>query len=158
MTRQSQTTLKQEVTFHGKTLFTGSEVTGLLLPAKPGTGIVFYRTDLPGRPEIFAKTENVEEVIRSTKISQGQASIQTIEHLMAALFGIDNLIIELSGPEMPIFDGSSLPFVELIEKAGVLEQEGVKDIYTLDAPCYFSSGDTHLVALPSHEFRISYRP
>jgi UDP-3-O-[3-hydroxymyristoyl] N-acetylglucosamine deacetylase len=77
---------------------------------------------------------------------------------MAALFalGIDNLIIELSGPEVPICDGSSLFFVEQIQKVGLLEQEGEKEIYTLDSPVYFSSGDMHLVALPSNDFRISY--
>lgn len=154
----AQKTLKQEVSFQGRALFTGADVSVRLLPAGSGTGIVFRRTDLPGSAEILAKTENVQEAIRSTKIGVEGASVQTIEHFMAALFafGVDNLIIELSGPEMPIFDGSSLFFAEQIEKVGLLEQEGVKTIYTLDAPCYFSSGDMHLVALPSADFQISY--
>lgn len=158
MTTLNQTTLKQEATFHGKALFTGLDAVVRLIPAQPGTGIVFRRSDLPGRPEIVAKTENVQESVRTTKIGQGEVFVQTTEHLMAALFAsnIDNLIIEISGPEVPIFDGSSLPFVEIIEKAGVLEQNSLKDVYTVDAPCHFSAGDTHLVALPSHEFRISY--
>lgn len=158
MTILYQTTLKQEITFHGKALFTGSESIVSLRPTKPGTGIIFRRIDITGHPEIAAKTENVQEAVRSTKIGQGEASIQTIEHLMAALFacGIDNLIIEVSGPEIPIFDGSSLPFIELIERAGMVQQDATRNIYALDAPCHFSSGDMHLVALPSNDFRVSY--
>lgn len=158
MSSRPQKTLKQDVIFHGKALFSGQDVTVRLIPAKPGSGIVFCRTDLPGRPLISATTENVREAIRTTQIGDGKVSVQTIEHLMAALFiyGVDNLIIELSGSELPIFDGSSLPFVEFIEKAGVIEQDALKEIYTIDAPCHFSSGETHLIALPSDAFRISY--
>ena len=155
---QMQSTIKKEISFQGKALFTGEDVSVRLLPAPPGTGVVFYRTDLPGRPSISATTENVQEAVRSTKIGQGSASVQTIEHFMAALFacGIDNLIVEISGPEMPIYDGSSLPFIELIDSVGTIQQNKAKDIYTIDAPCHFSSGEMHLVALPASEFRISY--
>lgn len=159
MTTLNQTTLKQEATFHGKALFTGLDAIVRLIPAKPRTGIIFRRTDLAGCPEISAKTDNVQnEAVRTTKIGQGEVFIQTTEHLMAALFacGVDNLIIEISGPEVPILDGSSLPFVEILEKAGILEQDALKDVYTIDTPCHFSADDMHLIALPSSEFRISY--
>lgn len=155
---KNQTTLKQAVTFYGKALFTGVDVVVKLLPAAPNTGIVFRRVDLPGAPEIPAQTENVIEAIRTTKIGTLEASVQTVEHFMAVLFAceINNLIVEITGPEMPIFDGSSLPYVELIEKAGILDQDAAQTIYTLDAPRSFTVGDTHLVALPSDEFRVSY--
>jgi len=153
-----QTTLRQEISFCGKALFTGADAAVKLLPAKAGTGIIFRRVDLPLSPEIPAKTENVQEAIRSTKIGVGAATVQTVEHFMAAVFalGVDNLIVELSGPEMPIFDGSSLFFIEQIANIGLVEQEAKKEVYTLNQPCYFSSGDMHLVALPSEDFRISY--
>lgn len=155
---KNQSTLKQEVTFHGKALFTGVDVVVKLLPAAPNTGIIFRRVDLPGAPQVAATTENVIEAIRTTKIGNDQVSVQTVEHFMAALFacGIDNLMVEVSGPEMPIFDGSALPYVELIEKAGIIEQNAPQNIYTLEAPCSFSVGETHIVAVPSNEFRVSY--
>jgi UDP-3-O-[3-hydroxymyristoyl] N-acetylglucosamine deacetylase len=158
MIMKNQTTLKQEVSFHGKALFTGVDVAVKLIPASADAGIVFRRVDLPLLPEICAKTENVVEAVRTTKIGNADASVQTIEHFMAALYGcgVDNLIVEISGSEMPIFDGSALPYVELIEKAGVLELAAVKNIYSLDAPCSFTAGDTHIIALPSEEFRVSY--
>lgn len=152
------TTLKEETTFEGKALFTGGDVTVKLIPAPVGTGIIFRRIDLRGSPEISAKTENVVEATRTTKIGNQSASVQTIEHLMAALYacGIDDLIVEMNGPEMPIFDGSSLPYIEIIEKVGIQEQSGSKEIYTLDAPCSISIGETQMIALPAHEFRVSY--
>lgn len=158
MVMTHQSTLKQEVSFHGKALFTGADVAVKLLPAPQGTGIVFRRVDLPTSPEIAAKTENVVEAIRTTKVGTAAAHVQTVEHFMAAIYacGVDNLVIEIAGSEMPIFDGSSLPFIELIENAGVVAQEAAKDIYLLDAPCSFTIGDTHIIALPSDEFRVSY--
>jgi len=153
-----QKTLKKEVVFHGKSLFLGQDVVVRLLPAPPNTGILFRRVDLPESPTIFALTEQVHDAIRCTKLGVGASSVQTIEHFMAAVRAseIDNLIVDMSGPEMPIFDGSSLPFMQMIDQAGVVEQESVKDIYVLDQPVSWSQGDTHLVALPSDEYRISY--
>ena len=153
-----QKTLKKEVVFHGKTLFLGQDVVVRLLPAPPNTGILFRRVDLPESPTIFALTEQVHDAIRSTKLGAGISSVQTIEHFMAAVRAseIDNLIVDISGAEMPIFDGSSLPFMQMIDQAGVIEQDSVKDVYVLDQPVSWSQGDTHLVALPSDEYRISY--
>jgi UDP-3-O-acyl-N-acetylglucosamine deacetylase len=115
-----QKTIHQEVTFQGKGLFLGREATVRLLPGSPGTGIVFRRTDLAGSPLIAATLENIQDGARCTKIGTSAASIQTIEHLMAALFatGIDNLIVEITGPEMPIFDGSALGFLQILKEAG----------------------------------------
>ena len=153
-----QKTLKKEVVFHGRGLFLGKDVVVRLVPASPNTGIVFRRSDLPGAPSIAAKTEQVQDATRSTKVALGEGSVQTIEHFMAAVgvSEIDNLIVDISGPEMPIFDGSSEPFVKIIDEAGTVEQEGDKNIYVLDQPVSWTQGDMHLVALPSDEYRISY--
>jgi UDP-3-O-[3-hydroxymyristoyl] N-acetylglucosamine deacetylase len=153
-----QKTLKKEVVFHGRGLFIGQDVVVKLIPSPPNTGIVFRRTDLANSPTIAAKTEQVEDVRRCTKVVEGESSVQTIEHFMAAVQAseIDNLMVDISGPEMPIFDGSSKTYMQLIDQAGVVEQEGSKDIYVLDQPVSWSHGDMHMVALPSDEYRISY--
>jgi len=153
-----QKTLKKEVVFHGKGLFIGQDAVVRLIPSSPSTGIVFRRTDIEGVPTIAAKTEQVKDAARCTKVVQGDHFVQTIEHFMAAVQAseIDNLVVEISGPEMPIFDGSSQVFMQMIDQAGVVEQEVSKEIYVLDQPVSWSQGDTHLVALPSDEYRISY--
>lgn len=153
-----QKTLKKEVVFHGKGLFLGHDVVVRLVPASPNTGIVFRRTDLANSPTIAAKTEQVKDATRCTKIVEGENSVQTIEHFMAAVQAseIDNLIVDVSGPEMPIFDGSSQAFMQMIDEAGTAEQEASKDLYVLDQPISWTQGDMHLIALPSDEYRISY--
>ncbi len=153
-----QKTLKKEVVFHGKSLFMGQDVVVRLIPASPNSGIVFRRTDLANTPTIPAKTEQVKDATRCTKVVEGEHSVQTIEHFMAAVQAseIDNLIVDISGPEMPIFDGSSKAFIQMIDEAGTAEQDATKDIYVLDQPVSWTQGDMHLVALPSDEYRISY--
>ena len=151
-----QVTLKKEIVFSGRGLFTGEEAVVRLSPAPIGTGIVFYRTDLA--QEIEATIENVQEGMRCTKIGKGKASVQTVEHLLAALkaFEIDNLRIEISGPEVPIFDGSSLPFVQMLTEAGAICQSEKKNRFRVSKPIYWSKGQTHLIALPSNTFQVSY--
>ena len=158
MTAKNQSTLKQEISFRGKTLFTGIDVAIKLIPAAPNTGVVFRRSDLPGSPEISASTENVMDAALTTRIGTPEVFVQLVEHLMAALFACDvnNLIVEISGPEIPILDGSALPWIELIEKTGVMQQEATQPIYSLDAPCCFTAGETHIIAIPASEFRVSY--
>jgi UDP-3-O-[3-hydroxymyristoyl] N-acetylglucosamine deacetylase len=158
MTVKNQSTLKQTINFCGKTLFTGVDVVVKLIPAPPQTGIVFRRTDLPGSPEISASTESVIEAAFTTRIGTSDVYVQLIEHLMAALFAcnVNNLIVEISGPEVPILDGSALPWIELIEKAGIVPQEAIQPIYSLDTPCCFTAGETHIIAIPADEFRVSY--
>lgn len=153
-----QKTLKKEVVFHGKSLFLGQDVAVRLIPAAPNTGIIFRRSDLPDMPIIAAKTEQVKDATRCTKVSEGNHSVQTIEHFMAAVQAseIDNLIVDISGPEMPIFDGSAEPFIRFIDQAGVMEQDESKAVYVLEQPVSWNQGDMHLVAVPSEEYRISY--
>ncbi|MCC5832120.1 MAG: UDP-3-O-acyl-N-acetylglucosamine deacetylase [Chlamydiales bacterium] len=158
MKSRPQRTLKKEVSFSGVGIHTGKEVSIRFCPAEADNGIVFQRVDLPGKPTIPAAIEYVQDTSRSTKIGVGSASVQTVEHLLAALyaFQIDNLCVQLDEGEPPVGDGSSLPFVELIEAAGIQEQEADKIVHPLKEPLYYSKGETHLVALPSDEYRISY--
>lgn len=158
MPSRFQRTLKKEVSFSGIGLHTGKEVTLRFCPAPEHSGIVFQRIDLPGKPQIPASIEYVQDTSRSTKIGIGTCSVQTVEHVLAALsaYQIDNLCIQVSEGEPPIADGSSLAFVKLIEEAGIVEQKATKGIISLQKPVYYSDGHCHLIALPSDEFRISY--
>jgi len=155
---KNQATLKKEVIFSGKGLFTGKEASVRILPAPPNTGVRFRRIDLPGGPEVRAIVSNVKNSTRCTLIEENGVGVQTIEHLLAALSGleIDNAQIEISGPEVPIFDGSSKPFVELFQKAGIEELEELRKVLSLQVPVAWSKGDSHLIAIPSDQYRISY--
>ena len=121
----NQKTFKKEIFFKGIGLHTGKESVVRLKPAPEDHGIIFKRTDLKSDNEIKALWSNVTSTKLCTKISNSNgASISTIEHLMSALSGmhIDNALIEIQGPEIPIMDGSSEPFVDLIENAGIKNQ------------------------------------
>lgn len=158
MKARPQRTLKKEVFFSGVGIHTGKEVSIRFCPAEADHGIVFQRTDLPGKPKIPAAIEYVQDTSRSTTIGVGSASVQTVEHVLAALYAyqIDNLCIQVSEGEPPVGDGSSSPFVQLIEEAGIEEQSTEKMIHPLKEPLYYSNGETHLIALPADEYRISY--
>lgn len=156
--RKHQHTLKNAVALSGTGLFTGKKSEIKLRPAPEGTGIVFQRMDLPNKPTLPAFVDYVRETPRCTILGTDSFQVQTVEHILAAIkaFDIDNLLIEIEGPEVPSCDGSAMPFVELIEKAGVVAQSKTKKIHHLETPIFWSKGDVHLVALPSEEFRISY--
>jgi len=115
-----QRTLKKEVCFSGIGLHTGKKVNVRLVPAPPDTGIVFIRTDVKGSPSIKASPLHLSRLFYATNLSNGEISVQTVEHLMAALsaFGIDNLFVYLDSEELPILDGSSAPYVYLFEETG----------------------------------------
>lgn len=153
-----QSTLKQPVKFDGIGIHSGKNAHMRFVPAKEGTGILFKRTDLPGQPVIPANIEYVCDNSRSTNIGLGDVRILTVEHVLAALraYEIDNLIIELSSVEPPVGNGSSDVFIEMIEKAGIQQQNDHIPLVKLESPVYYSEGDIHLVALPSDEYRISY--
>ena len=131
----------------------------VLKPAEPNTGIVFQRVDLPGKPTVKADVDNVVETTRSTTIEANGARVATIEHLMAALVGcrVDNVLIEIDGPEVPILDGSSGPFVAVIDKAGIRQQSAPKFYYELQHNVTFSDDikKVEMVAMPYHEYRIN---
>lgn len=158
MLTRPQKTLKKQTSFSGVGIHTGKEVTIRLCPAPAHSGVVFQRIDLPGKPTIPASVEYVQDTARSTTIGIGSCSVQTVEHVLAAVnaYQIDNLCIQVTDGEPPIADGSSQIFVDLIEEAGIEEQDAVKNVVSLKHPVHFSHGETHLVAIPSDEFRISY--
>ena len=123
MSNVAQTTLAKSVSYSGIGLHAAEEVHMVLCPAPANTGIVFIRTDLPGRPSVKAHLSNVTNTMRATTLEDGEAKVFTVEHVLSALNGlqIDNCIIEMDSAEPPVADGSSLNFVELIEQAGVKE-------------------------------------
>lgn len=120
-------TLKAEISAVGRGLHSGTDVTMALKPAALGTGIVFRRTDLG--LEIPARFDHVADTRLCTLIAAGAASVGTIEHLMAAILaaGIDDAVVEVDAPELPVFDGSAAPFLFLIESAGVTEHGGLRE-------------------------------
>lgn len=156
--KYKQRTIKKSISISGVGLFTGAKTTMHLHPDKEGSGIRFCRTDLPGKPILPAKVDFVRGTPRCTILGTDEVHIQTVEHVLAAIRAseIDNLLIEIDGKEVPSCDGSALPFVELLEEAGIKIQQKEKEYQHLDKPVYWSKGDVHLVALPSDEFRISY--
>ena len=153
-----QTTLSGAAYFSGIGLFTGQTSSIRLLPAEANSGIVFQRIDLPGSPEIPAQLESIRQTPRCTLLSSGNSSIQLVEHLLSAVrgMGLDNVRIEVAGPEIPAGDGSAAEFVRLIEEAGIEELEEEQLVCRVEEPVYWSQGEVHLIALPSEEFRISY--
>jgi UDP-3-O-[3-hydroxymyristoyl] N-acetylglucosamine deacetylase/3-hydroxyacyl-[acyl-carrier-protein] dehydratase len=130
-----------------------------LKPANPGYGIQFQRLDLPNKPVIKADCDLVTDTSRGTTLQVGDAKISTVEHILAALvgLGVDNVLIELNGPEIPIMDGSSAPFIEMIEKTGVLEQDAAKAWYSIDENIFhYDEGKrVEMVALPSLDYQIT---
>src|SRR4030042_917435 len=130
---EKQKTVAKPVSLKGRGLHSGVEVEVIINPAPENHGYQFKRTDIPEKPFIKAVAENVKVTERSTTIIDKGASITTVEHLLAALYGIgvDNALIEINGPEVPIMDGSARPFVSAILKAGIVEQEAERVYYQI---------------------------
>lgn len=154
-----QHTLTRSVSISGTGLHTGILVDMVLNPANPGHGIQFKRTDLPGEPIIKADCDLVTDTSRGTTLEVDGAKVSTVEHILAALvgMGVDNCQIEINGPEIPIMDGSSQPFVEIIEKAGVEEQDAAKIWYTIDTNISFydEKKRVEMVAMPAVEYKVT---
>ena len=154
-----QHTLCQSISISGTGLHTGVLVDMTLHPANPGFGIQFQRVDLPNQPVIKADCDLVTDTSRGTTLQVGDAKVSTVEHILAALvgLGVDNLLIELNGPEIPIMDGSSAPFIEAIEKVGVLEQDAAKAWYSIDENIFHYDEDkrVEMVALPALDYQIT---
>lgn len=154
-----QHTLKSAVSISGTGLHTGVYVDMILNPANAGFGIQFQRIDLAGQPVIKADCDLVTDTSRGTTLEDKGARVSTVEHVLAALsgMGIDNCLIEINGPEIPIMDGSSSPFVEIIEEAGILEQEATKLWYTLDSNItyYDEEKRVEMIAMPAIEYQIT---
>jgi len=152
-----QQTLSSSISFEGTALHTGETVHVTLNPSDVNTGITFIRTDLDN-VEIPALAKFVNRTDRQTILQKGDATVGTVEHLMASLYalGIDNCRIELDGSEVPILDGSAAPLVALIEKAGITEQTEAKNYYVLEEAFTYKSEDGgEIMALPSEEFEVT---
>ena len=154
-----QHTIASQVSISGTGLHTGVLVDMTLKPAEPDFGIRFQRIDLPGKPVIKADCDLVTDTSRGTTLQAGDAKVNTVEHILAALvgMGIDNVLIELNATETPIIDGSSEPFVELIEQAGVQEQNAQKEWYYIDENIhhYDAAKRVDMLAVPSPEYQVT---
>jgi UDP-3-O-[3-hydroxymyristoyl] N-acetylglucosamine deacetylase len=156
--RRKERSISKEISFSGAGLFSGIKVNMTLKPGKVSTGIVFKRVDLPGKPIIPAHVDYILGTPRCTILGKGNVVIQSVEHILSALsaFNIDNLEIELDGMEVPVGDGSALPFARLLEEVELIEQDSLLSYHYLDKPVYFSDGKVQLVALPSKTLQFSY--
>lgn len=154
-----QRTIKSEVTISGIGLHTGKSVTLTLRPAPENHWFKFRRIDLEGQPLVSVDADNVTDTSRGTTISENGASVSTIEHLMAALVGlqIDNILIDLDGPEVPILDGSSSIFVEKLSQVGFVDQEADRDFYEIKENIHYSEPDrkVEIVGMPLDGYRLT---
>jgi len=153
-----QRTLREEASCEGIGLHSGEKVSLTIKPAPPDSGISFIRKDLDGNPEIPARFQNVVDTNLSTTIGNNGFTVSTVEHLMAAFFGlgIDNARVEVEGPEVPIMDGSAAPFVFLLKSAGIKEQKKPKRFFVIKKPFHLSDGKKYVSIHPSKELKISY--
>lgn len=154
-----QHTLGKAATINGTGLHTGVLVDMVIKPANPGFGMQFQRVDLPNKPIIKADCDLVTDTSRGTTLQVGDAKISTVEHVLAALIGmgVDNCLIEINGPEIPIIDGSSQPFTDMIAKAGVIEQDAAKVWYSIDENIFLYDEEkrVEMVAMPAVDYQIT---
>lgn len=154
-----QRTIEKSVSLQGVGLHTGKDVQLTFHPAPENHGFKFQRTDLEGSPIINADVSRVVSTQRGTVIKSGEAQVSTIEHVLSALSGlqIDNILIALNGPEVPIMDGSAQPFVTTLMEAGIQEQEAEKDYFEVEVPITYRDENTgtEIVALPADHFQIT---
>jgi UDP-3-O-[3-hydroxymyristoyl] N-acetylglucosamine deacetylase/3-hydroxyacyl-[acyl-carrier-protein] dehydratase len=157
---RSQQSISVPVEISGRGVHSGEIVRLRLKPAGAGAGIRFRRLDLPETPEVSVTLDSVEhgDLLRRTTLVSGAARVHTVEHVVAAAYalGVDNLIIEMDGSEPPALDGSSSPYVELINHAGIAELgQQVRELQ-VSRPIIFRQGNAEIVALPSESFRVTY--
>lgn len=154
-----QKTLKNSFSLRGKGLHTGLDITITFKPAPDNHGYKIKRVDLEKQPVIEAVAENVVDTTRGTVLAKNEVRVSTVEHGMAALYaaGIDNCLIEVNGPEFPILDGSAKYYVEEIKKAGIEEQNAVKDFYIIKSKVEFRDEKTgsSIIVLPDEDFSLN---
>jgi UDP-3-O-[3-hydroxymyristoyl] N-acetylglucosamine deacetylase/3-hydroxyacyl-[acyl-carrier-protein] dehydratase len=154
-----QKTILKEVSLEGPGLHFGQKTTLTIRPAQPNTGYVFKRVDIETQPTILAVAENVSDTSRGTTISQNGYSISTIEHLLAATYalGVDNVLFEIDGPEVPILDGSSKYFVEAYHRAGIVEQNAALKIFDIKENLNFvdEERDIEINLFPDTSYKLS---
>ncbi|MBC86491.1 MAG: UDP-3-O-[3-hydroxymyristoyl] N-acetylglucosamine deacetylase [Bdellovibrionaceae bacterium] len=152
-----QRTLRKRVVVEGIGLHTGEPATLTFCPAPPDTGIYIVRKDMPGSPAISTRAEFVTATTNATTLGGESFSVSTVEHCLSALtaFRIDNLFIELSGPEIPIVDGSAKPFVDAILEAGMAEQEIPRKYVFIDEPVYVGNEEKYAYVKPYNGLRVT---
>ena len=154
-----QKTIKDTISVKGIGLHTGKVVTINIKPATENHGYVFQRIDMKGQPTVKADLDNVTTTQRGTTLEQNGADVHTTEHVLAALYGmeIDNALIELDGPEIPILDGSSKPFVDAIIKTGIVDQAAEKNYFVLKENIAYeeTNKQVEMLAVPADEFRLT---
>ena len=158
---EQQHTLKGSATIKGVGLHTGEPVTLTLRPAPVNHGYKFQRTDLQGEPIIDADADLVVSTARGTTLGKGEVTVNTTEHVLSALYalGVDNCLLQISGPELPIMDGSAMPFVLAIESVGLEPQDAPRNWFVLKEPIWFETAErgTEMLGVPTPggEFRVT---
>ncbi len=154
---ETQRTLRRPVSCTGIGLHSGNKVSLSLKPAPADFGIRFRRSDLGGL-EIPATVDNLASIQYATGLACGEGSVETVEHLLAALvsLGVDNVVVELNHPEVPIMDGSASPFVYLIHEAGIKTLAAPRRFLKVVRPIALSSGDKRIALYPSDHFKVTY--
>lgn len=153
-----QHTLADEISLSGVGLHSGINTHVRLLPAAAGSGRFFVRVDLPEQPIVPAKVEAVSQTVLSTELELGAASVRTVEHLLAALAGsgVDNVQIEIDGPEVPLLDGSAKLWARAIASVGLVSQSVALEVPLLDLPVWIYQNDAFVAAIPAPEIRFTY--
>jgi UDP-3-O-[3-hydroxymyristoyl] N-acetylglucosamine deacetylase len=153
----AQRTLRRQISCVGIGLHSGNKVNLTLKPAAADFGIRFRRTDL-GDHEIPAMIQHLAGIQLATGLSRNEVSVETVEHLLAALVstGIDNVLVELNSPEVPIMDGSAAPFIYLIQEAGVKRLQIARKYLKIVRPIAISRGDKRIALYPSDHFKVTY--
>lgn len=151
-------TIRERVALSGVGVHSGRPATLLLSPSAPGSGVVFARSDLPGQPEIPARLACLAGTERGTALRANGAEVRVVEHLLAAAagLGVDNLRAEVDGPELPILDGSALPFARALRAAGWAEQERERSYCSLNAPLRVEAAGGMVAAFPAPDLTIHY--
>jgi UDP-3-O-[3-hydroxymyristoyl] N-acetylglucosamine deacetylase/3-hydroxyacyl-[acyl-carrier-protein] dehydratase len=155
---EMQRTIAREITYAGVGLHTGNETIINFKPAPADAGVKFVRIDLPDKPVIAGDIDHVIDVARGTTLGEGEVKIHTVEHVLAALagLGIDNLIVEVNANEPPVADGSAMPFIEVLNKAGIVQQDKPKKFFEITEPIYLAQGEVVIAVLPHPTLRISF--
>lgn len=152
-----QRTIRKPIEVKGIGVHSGEPCSLIFRPAPENTGVYFIRNDLPGSPAVTVSADHVRATALATTLGSDAFSVSTVEHCLSTLaaFRIDNIFIELDGPEIPICDGSALAFMEAIVSAGMVEQEAPRKYAFVTRPIYYGDGDKHAYVVPYNGLRVT---
>jgi len=154
--RERRRTVAASAALEGIGLHLGQRCRLTFKPGAPGKGVIFKRIDLAGAPEVRARVDEAVQVERRTQIGEGERALHTVEHVLAAVAAreLDDLLIEMDAPEPPVLDGSALPFVEALERAGIAEQDGAVQYLRVRAPVVVTDGESRYEAHPAEALSL----